>query len=118
MGTYKSESSINKALAELQIASAMVQDVEDDKRTAYEGLLRKALQSENEAIAIYNELAEKSEALGSKTLVKAFNELKKDETEHIGNLNFLLRTLCPETTEVEKDGEAEEAKLQSTKPIE
>lgn len=112
---YKSESSINKVLAELQLAgTAIANDVEEEKEKTFELLLREALQSENEAIKIYRELSAKSEQIGSKMLVKAFNEIAKDEQQHIGNLQWLLKSLCPEAIEIEKEGEAEEVKLQSS----
>lgn len=110
---YKSETNINKVLAELQIAGAAIADKSDKEERNFETLIREALQSENDAIKIYLELAEKSKKIGSKVLEKAFLELKKDETEHVGNLSWLMKALCPSAIEVEKDGEEEEAKLQS-----
>lgn len=115
LSKYKSESSINKVLAELQIAGAAIaDDVEDQKEKTFEMLLRDALQSENEAIQIYRELEAKSEMLGSKILQKAFNEIAHDEQKHVGNLTWLLKSLCPEAIEAEKEGEIEEVKLQSS----
>ena len=111
MGTYKSEASINKVLAQLQLAGAAIEiDTEEDK---FETLIREALKSENEAIEIYLKLKEKADCLGSEILVKAFDEIAKDEQEHVGNLNYLLKLLCNDAVQVEKDGEAEEAQLQA-----
>lgn len=111
---YKSEASINKVLAELQIAGAAVADnIEEEQEKTFENLIREALQSENEAIKIYLTLEAKSKKLGSKILEKAFAELKKDETEHVGNLQYLLKLLCPDAIEGEQEGEVEEATLQA-----
>lgn len=110
----KNETNINKVLAELQIAGAALSDnAEHEKEDTFEGLLREALQSENDAIKIYIKLERKSKEIGSKILEKAFRELHHDETEHVGNLSWLMKSLCPNAIEVEKDGEEEEAKLQS-----
>lgn len=111
---YKSEASINKVLAELQLAGTVIADaIEDKQEKTFEMLIREALQSENEAIKIYLKLEEKSQMLGSKILEKAFAELKKDETEHIGNLQYLLKLLCPEAIEGEKEGDIEEVAIQA-----
>lgn len=112
MKNYKSEGSINKMLAKLQLAGAEIEkDNEENKEDSFEVLLRHALESENEAIKIYLQLKEKSEKIGSDILVKAFNEIKEDEEEHVGNLNYLMKLLCPKAVEGEKDGEKEEADL-------
>lgn len=114
MKKYKSESSINKLLAELQLAStATIRDNTEAEDNTFEIMLREALKSENEAIEIYEKLAAKSDAIGSKVLVKAFNEIAKDEKMHVGNLTYLMKLLCEDSIEVEKEGEAEEAQLQS-----
>lgn len=114
MGTYKSEASINKVLAEFQLASAAVcDDCCEENEDNFEVLLREALESENEAIKIYIKLAEKAEALGSKMLVKAFRELQDDETKHVGNINYLMKLLCENATQKEATGAAEEAKTQT-----
>jgi rubrerythrin len=113
MKEYKSEASINKILAELQLAGTAATEMTEDQEDSYEVLLRKALESEEEAIKIYLQLKEKSEKLGSQVLVKAFDEIKKDEQEHVGNLNYLLKILCPSAIEVQKDGEEEEIKVQA-----
>lgn len=111
---YKSEASINKVLAELQMAgTAMLNQTSSENEQTFEALIREALQSENEAIKIYLKLENKSKDIGSKILEKAFKELKKDETEHVGNLKYLLKLLCPSAIEVEKDGEEEEEELQN-----
>lgn len=107
---YKSESSINKLLAKLQIAGAAVEQDKDEE--SFEVLLREALQSENEAIKIYIKLKEKSESLGSSILVKAFDELKEDETKHVGNLQYLMKLLCQSTIDIEQSGELEEQTMQ------
>lgn len=107
------ESSINKMLAQLQLANAAIIEDKCEDEDSFEVLLREALKSENEAIEIYIKLKQKSEILGSQILVKAFNELKKDEQEHIGNLNYLKRLLCENAIENEDKGETEEAKLQA-----
>ena len=107
------ESSINKMLAQLQLANAAIIEDKCEDEDSFEVLLREALKSENEAIEIYIKLKQKSETLGSQILVKAFNELKKDEQEHIGNLNYLKRLLCENAIENEDKGETEEAKLQA-----
>lgn len=114
MKNYKSESSINKLLAELQLAStAMNTEEKNIEDNTFEVMLREALKSENEAIEIYGKLAAKSEAIGSKLLVKAFNEIAKDEKMHVGNLNYLMKLLCEDSVAIEAEGEAEEAQLQS-----
>lgn len=113
MGTYKSEASINKILAQLQIANAAVEVDAEENEESFEELLRHALESENEAVKIYIQLKEKAEALGSTILVKAFDELKKDEQEHIGNLNYLVKILCTSAVEKEQEGEVEEIKIQA-----
>lgn len=106
------EASINKILAEIQLASTLVQD-EDDNEDSYENLIRKALASENEAIEIYLKLKEKAEQQNSKLLVKAFNEIKEDEQKHVGNLNYLLELLCPKAVDNEVEGKTEEMQLQA-----
>ena len=114
MKNYKSEASINKVLAELQLAGATLSDeAKEEQEDTFEMLIREALKSENEAIEIYLKLEEKSQLIGSKILEKAFSEIKKDETEHIGNLRYLLKLLCPDTIEGEKEGEIEEINLQA-----
>lgn len=110
---YKSEASINKLLAQIQLAGAAIEN--DTEEDSFEVLLREALKSENEAIEIYIKLKEKSESLGSSILVKAFKELQEDEQKHVGNLNFLMELLCKGVIEIEKEGELEELKLQSGK---
>lgn len=120
MKNYKSEASINKILAQLQLANAAIAcDCNCTDEGTFEVLLREALKSENEAIEIYLKLEKKSEQLGSKMLVKAFKELQKDEREHIGNLQYLMKLLCEDAIQTEKEGEAEEAKLQAeVEPVE
>lgn len=113
MKEYKSESSINKLLAELQLASTATAEVATAEDRTFEIMLREALQSENEAIKIYEELAEKSDAIGSKILVKAFKEISNDEKKHVGNLTYLMKLLCEDSVNVEEEGEAEEAQLQA-----
>lgn len=115
MKKYRSEASINKVLAEFQLANAAIcNDCCEENEESFEVLLREALESENEAIKIYIKLADKAETLGSKILVKAFKELKEDETKHIGNLQYLMKLLCEDATQTQAEGEAEEAKLQSS----
>lgn len=114
MKEYKSEASINKVLAQLQLAGAA--EIEcpcEDEEAKFEVLLREALKSENEAIEIYLKLEKKAKHIGSKALAKAFAELQKDEREHIGNLQLLMKCLCEDAVQTEKEGEAEEAKLQA-----
>lgn len=114
MSKYKSEAAINKILAQLQLAGAAIEEDNDkEQENTFEILLREALKSENEAIEIYGKLEQKAECLGSSILQKAFAEIKKDEQEHVGNLNYLLKLLCADSVEVEKEGEAEEAQLQA-----
>ena len=114
MKEYKSESSINKMLAQLQIANAAVAcDCKCNEEAKFEVLLREALKSENEAIEIYLKLEKKAKEIGSKPLAKAFAELQKDERAHIGNLQLLMKCLCEDAVQTEKEGEAEEAKLQA-----
>lgn len=112
MKTYKSEASINKILAELQIANTAIssEEAKEEDLTLTE-MLREALKSENEAIEIYSKLAQRSECMGIKILTKAFIELKEDEEKHIGNLNYLLKLLCDDAVRNEQEGEAEEAQL-------
>ena len=115
MKKYRSEASINKVLAEFQIANAAIcNDCCEEDEESFEVLLREALESENEAIKIYLKLADKAEALGSKVLVKAFKELKDDEVKHCGNLQYLMKLLCEDATQKQAEGEAEEAKTQAT----
>lgn len=114
MKNYKSEASINRVLAEFQLANAAICDDCCEDEESFEVLLREALESENEAIKIYIKLAEKAETLGSKMLVKAFKELKEDETKHVGNLQYLMKLLCEDATQKQAEGETEEAKLQAT----
>lgn len=109
---YKSEASINKLLAQIQLAGAAIEN--DTEEDSFEVLLREALKSENEAIEIYIKLKEKSEALGSAVLVKAFKELQEDEQKHVGNLQYLMKLLCENVVDVEEEGEAEEAQLQAS----
>lgn len=114
MGTYKSEASINKVLAEFQLASAAVcDDCCEDNEENFEVLLREALESENEAIKIYIKLTDKAEAIGSKMLVKAFKELHDDEVTHVGNLSYLMKLLCENAVQKQAEGETEEVKLQA-----
>lgn len=116
MTKYKSEASINKLLAELQLAGAAIDGETIEKpELTFEEMLREALASENEAIEIYTRLTQRAEALGSGVLTKAFMELAEDEKKHVGNLQYLMKLLCPDTAEVEKDGEAEEAVTQAQK---
>ena len=114
MTEQQNETSLNKILAQLQMAGASIEEnkTEEDENT-FEVLLREALKSENEAIEIYIKLAEKSKTIGSKILEKAFKEIQKDEQTHIGNLQYLMKLLCENAVEVEKEGEAEEAQLQA-----
>ena len=115
MKKYRSEASINKVLAEFQLANAAIcNDCCEENEESFEVLLREALESENEAIKIYIKLADKAEAFGSKILVKAFKELKEDETKHVGNLQYLMKLLCEDATQTQAEGETEEAKLQSS----
>ena len=44
---------------------------------------------------------------------KTKKEIQKDEQTHIGNLQYLMKLLCENAVEVEKEGEAEEAQLQA-----
>lgn len=114
MQNYKSEASINKMLAQLQLAGAAISEDDLNKDTdSFEEIIRHALEAENEAIKIYLQLKEKSEQLGSAILVKAFDELANDEREHVGNLQYLMKLICPNAIDSEKEGEAEEAKLQA-----
>lgn len=109
------ETSLNKVLAQLQLANAAICDnCEEESEDTFEVLLREALESENEAIKIYIKLQKKAETIGSNVLVKAFDELQKDEQKHIGNLQYLIKLLCEEAVQNEKEGEAEEAQLQVT----
>lgn len=110
---YETEASINKLLAQMQLAGAAIEQDNKDNEDSFEVLLREALKSENEAIEIYIKLKEKSDAIGSAVLVKAFEEIQKDEQTHVGNLNFLMELLCKGAIEIEKEGELEELKLQS-----
>jgi rubrerythrin len=112
--SYKSEASINRILAQLQMAGVMANDPEraEEKEESFEVLLREAIKSENEAIEIYLKLKEKAEALGSELLVKAFEEIKNDEEAHVGNLNYLISILCQKAFAMNKDGEEEEIKTQ------
>lgn len=114
MKNYKSEASINKVLAEFQLANAAICDDCCEDEENFEVLLREALESENEAIKIYIKLAEKAEVLGSKLLVKAFRELHDDEVVHVGNLSYLMKLLCEDATQKQAEGETEAAKLQAT----
>lgn len=115
MKKYRSEASINKVLAEFQLANAAIcNDCCEENEESFEVLLREALESENEAIKIYIKLADKAETFGSKILVKAFKELKEDETKHVGNLQYLMKLLCEDATQTQAEGEVEEAKLQSS----
>ena len=115
MKKYRSEASINQVLAEFQLANAAIcNDCCEENEESFEVLLREALESENEAIKIYIKLADKAETFGSKILVKAFKELKEDETKHVGNLQYLMKLLCEDATQTQAEGEAEEAKLQSS----
>ena len=115
MGDYKSEASINKILAQFQLANAAIHNVEKEQdESNFEVLLREALQSENEAIKIYETLKEKANAFGSAILEKAFDELASDERTHVGNLNYLLKLLCPSAEKEEQEGFAEEIKFQAT----
>lgn len=110
---YTSESSINKVLAKLQLAGAAVEKDEEENQDSFEVLLRHALESENEAIKIYLQLKEKSEAIGSSILVKAFEEIKNDEQTHVGNLQYLIKLLCSDAVEKEQEGENEEKEIQA-----
>lgn len=112
MKNYKSEASINKMLAAIQLAGAAIEN--DTEEDSFEVLLREALKSENEAIEIYIKLKEKSEKLNSTILVKAFGELQEDEQKHVGNLQYLMKLLCENVVDVEAEGEAEEAQLQAS----
>lgn len=111
---YKSEASINKLLAQLQLAGTAVdQDNVPDNEESFEVLLRHALEEENKAIKVYLQLKEKSEQLGSAILVKAFEELGEDEKSHVGNLSYLMKLLCPEAVEAQSQGEEEERSTQA-----
>lgn len=117
MKEYKSESSINKMLAQLQIANAAVAcDCKCNEEAKFEVLLREALKSENEAIEIYLKLEKKAKEIGSKPLAKAFKELSEDEQKHVGSLNFLLEIFCIAANKKEEEGKIEEIKLQSEQP--
>ena len=111
---YETEASINKLLAQMQLAGAAIEQDNKDDEDSFEVLLREALKSENEAIEIYIKLKEKSDAIGSAVLVKAFEAIQKDEQTHIGNLQYLMKLLCENAVDVEKEGEAEEAELQAS----
>lgn len=111
---YQSEASINRVLAQLQLAGAAIsQEQTEEQESSFEMMIREALASENEAIRIYKELASKSNAIGSTMLEKAFNELAADEQVHVGNLNSLLTLLCPEAVQNEELGKVEEVKAQA-----
>ena len=59
-------------------------------------LIYRGLQSEYEAVQIYKEVANSARQLGQNAVAAQFDEISRDEMEHIGNLTELLKVFLPE----------------------
>lgn len=59
-------------------------------------LIFRGIQSEYEAIQIYSEVANEAIGLGNTEVADVFNEIARDEMQHIGNLEELLKKFLPD----------------------
>lgn len=91
--------------------SLIIESVLDDilgtnnnKEERIEELIREAIMSENEAITIYIKLAKKAKEQGLMELHEAFEEIKRDEQVHVGQLQHLLHNFCKASNVKELEG--------------